>query len=786
MAQFSLLECIQDHDSGYWNINNDGEENLSSSNLIVQDGTPDTGKYTAMLVDWDQNYNALSYAVNFTVTTQNTLKVNIISTTSVASWTAPARHSSGDQVCAVTVIPNDLICNGSLADSSCLDCSSVDSGSLGTQIFSTGVYSNYSYFFIYIVNGDIDQVSATTGLYKPTAPKGVCDSHCFNKGAVCTIPDDCLSCTGSGDCVFPETPYLISPQSGTDSDSIIFISGDKLVSLPMVVANRTSCSYKFYVTETFANSNITVDSKNGCKAMFYWVPDLTSSGSYSFEFQAVDQTSGVVSYSLTWEVDIREDACSFWGDPHFIQIDGGRYDFQGYGEYWGLKLTNSADLPIQYQSLAIQTRFLPCGGTFSAGGVTCISGFAVGWSDFKLEVFQTNLSRGTSSTPYWATYINGNSTDIYKPSSVVLKNTKGVQVGSISPVDSDKIRYLFDFRGYLGFSVTASLDTIADFYLALNSVFQGRMRGLCGNFDGIDTNDLISRNGTVIPQNSTSHDIYYGFGDTWRVTQQESLFNYTHSAPYGFGSYDSVNVVYDPLWSPIWATTEDQVNGERMCGNLPTGNDYDTCVFDVSVGGTELAFSAARNQLSACLQKQSADDCAFITACNNFCNLNGKCEYSDENASYSCVCSPGYSGSDCATYVQSEASLSSDSNPSVHYQVQIELEMTNIPIATLEAELGDLLSGFFKVLSLKEQATAKRAVVDATVVLLAVDETSKVELETVVAKNPEKLAQYALLSKLNTNYGVVVVRSPNGNNSAGSAGLNFVAIFISLLLLFFH
>ena len=52
----------------------------------------------------------------------------------------------------------------------------------------------------------------------------------------------------------------------------------------------------------------------------------------------------------------------------------------------------------------------------------------------------------------------------------------------------------------------------------VNQRYAGRMTGMCGNFDGNCTNDLVTRNGIAV------EDKWYGWnavGDSWRIIDEE-------------------------------------------------------------------------------------------------------------------------------------------------------------------------------------------------------------------------------------------------------------------------
>jgi hypothetical protein len=77
-----------------------------------------------------------------------------------------------------------------------------------------------------------------------------------------------------------------------------------------------------------------------------------------------------------------------------------------------------------------------------------------------------------------------------------------------------------------GSRMIASVQSFVDPIMVLNPERQGRVAGLWGNFDGDPANDLAARDGSTIPADSDEAEIYQTVGKSWRLTQEESLFDY--------------------------------------------------------------------------------------------------------------------------------------------------------------------------------------------------------------------------------------------------------------------
>src|SRR5262249_6185372 len=69
-------------------------------------------------------------------------------------------------------------------------------------------------------------------------------------------------------------------------------------------------------------------------------------------------------------------------------------------------------------------------------------------------------------------------------------------------------------------------------YCGLNVIIKpaparaGTFRGLLGDFNGTLANDLQTRDGSGIAFPPSFDELYHTFGESWRITPEESLFDY--------------------------------------------------------------------------------------------------------------------------------------------------------------------------------------------------------------------------------------------------------------------
>uniref|UniRef100_A0A914P1I8 Uncharacterized protein n=1 Tax=Panagrolaimus davidi TaxID=227884 RepID=A0A914P1I8_9BILA len=239
------------------------------------------------------------------------------------------------------------------------------------------------------------------------------------------------------------------------------------------------------------------------------------------------------------------------GDPHFTTFDGLYYTFNGAGEFWMLK-NNSA------QSLAVQTRMIPVGTSYSYFGA-----YAMKTSNSSvLQIERSSSGEFTvfyDSTPIppniWQNGINFDDIYISYDGSVIVTFSSG-------------------------FSFKISYWMVNSF--APQSFFGNYTQGILGSYDDNPFNDLTTPDGILLPANSTTKVIHYKFGLKWSVSEDESLFNY-------FGkNYSDFNF---PEFKPSFGYFAGQLppNAAEVCGN------DQSCLWDLVTTGDESLANETRS-----------------------------------------------------------------------------------------------------------------------------------------------------------------------------------------------
>jgi hypothetical protein len=256
------------------------------------------------------------------------------------------------------------------------------------------------------------------------------------------------------------------------------------------------------------------------------------------------------------------------GDPHLVNLDSEYYDFQAVGEFIALK-TDSGDLVVQVRSQPVaQSR------TIAINQAAAIS--AAG----DRVLVNISESRDLDVT------VNGSAlaatANLILPHDAQLARTPG----ELSVRLPDGSAALISVNP-LGLDIRATLPD------SRRTHVQGLL-GPFGNAGG--TPDLRSRDGTVFTNEQISNydTLYRKYGDSWRITQSESLFSYGKGQTTGSFTDKSFPDHYEP-----GIPADRRSAAERVCGalNLPTAATAG-CVMDVALTG-DAGFAVSTALVSA-------------------------------------------------------------------------------------------------------------------------------------------------------------------------------------------
>ncbi len=261
--------------------------------------------------------------------------------------------------------------------------------------------------------------------------------------------------------------------------------------------------------------------------------------------------------------EIPEKASQAVGDPHLITFDGLAYDFQAAGEFVYIE---SKENP---RNMTVQIRQQPWGNSRHVSVVTAV---AMSVEGDTIELYPTR------DTPL---FINKFPT-ILSSEHMELPNGGNLYLNNNN--------YKIVWPDYSQISCRLRGDRL-DIYANFPEARMNAIHGLFGNFDDNSLNDLTGRyeNASIdLATVSLTKELLYGdFTESWRISQDESLFTYF--------STDESTATYTDRNFPAGIITskdlsEDQYNqAKTICQNAGvTGSvSLDSCILDIGLTGDE-------------------------------------------------------------------------------------------------------------------------------------------------------------------------------------------------------
>ncbi|KAM3920273.1 mucin-5AC-like [Leptodactylus fuscus] len=273
--------------------------------------------------------------------------------------------------------------------------------------------------------------------------------------------------------------------------------------------------------------------------------------------------------------------CTVYGDGHFITFDGKIYNFNGECQY---TLTQDHCSPNDNSSLfRIVTENVPCGTT----GVTCSKSIKIFMKNYELILDDDRLNVAQK----------GEGTSV--PYRVRL-------TGIFLVVETDcGILLLWDKKTTIFIKVTSD--------------FQGKLCGLCGNYDGNANNDYTTRNNAIVGNIEE-------FANSWK--SQPSCPDVTsHRDPCSLNPYrvSWAQKQCSIITSEVFAACHTQVDPFKY---------YDSCVTDscaCNTGGdcecfctAVAAYAQACGEFGICIAWRTPDICPLFC---DYYNEDDGCEW---------------------------------------------------------------------------------------------------------------------------------------------------------------
>jgi hypothetical protein len=271
------------------------------------------------------------------------------------------------------------------------------------------------------------------------------------------------------------------------------------------------------------------------------------------------------------------------GEPHITTVNGIHYDFQGVGEFVTVRHPNGFEL---------QTRIAPVATTSQpgvdphSGLAACVSiNTAVAARVGKHRVtYQPNIS-GRPDPKGLQLRVDGKLTFLGR----LGKNLgNGGRITGISTPGG----LLIEFPDQS--SVTVTPNWWADqsrWYLDISMFPPPGSRGIAGDILPDNWLPLLPDGAPLGPRPTSLHDrfitLYQKFADSWRVTDDSSLFDYapgTSTKTYTMQSWPPEHPPCElPFTVPVKGVNRDVA--EKACQKVMAPTDHKNCVFDVMATG---------------------------------------------------------------------------------------------------------------------------------------------------------------------------------------------------------
>ncbi|MGA7304335.1 MAG: VWD domain-containing protein [Rhodothermales bacterium] len=246
--------------------------------------------------------------------------------------------------------------------------------------------------------------------------------------------------------------------------------------------------------------------------------------------------------------------CNSCNDVHLYTLDGLKFDFQAAGEF--TLLANVS------RTFVLQARQEQLG----AGRVSVNTAVAVKVGESRVGVYLPDVLR-----------IDGR--------TVVLNELGSVELPGGGNVRHRNRAYAITWPNGARVSVKVRRSHL-NIGVVLPDEMKGTVRGILGNFDGESGNDMFSAGGEQFAKPLTYEKLYRQYGDTWRIGQEESLFDYDSgksTATYQLPDFPGHHVRRDDI------DKKDRDRAEEICRKAGVVGEaqFDDCVFDVALTGNE-------------------------------------------------------------------------------------------------------------------------------------------------------------------------------------------------------
>ena len=302
------------------------------------------------------------------------------------------------------------------------------------------------------------------------------------------------------------------------------------------------------------------------------------------------------------------------GEPHLVTFDGLKYDHQAVGEFIAAKSRDGA-FEVQVREAAVA----------GSRQVSANSAAAMKVGNTRVAFYAQDFPDSDTNNPL---RVDG------KPTVVPGGSLSLPGGGTITQIDRGKYIVQWPTGEQVGVSLSQfSGSALLDIDPAVPSTRQGQLMGLLGDFNGNPNDDLRSRDGKVLPPQQTINQItqlteqtigqwvpiplskiesvfleklHKQFGDSWRISQQESLFDY----PPVKNTDSFTNRLFPNGFMVLRMLLPQQVQmAEAACREAEVPSErLEGCIFDVGATGDVNFAKAAANALTNTIKNRAEQE----------------------------------------------------------------------------------------------------------------------------------------------------------------------------------